>query len=86
MIDSFIDSLIHPIYQKTIPPYTRVMKDTVLGGRWLCDEHITFAQAILHDQFLNIEGFQSPLQCQKDAFIPVKNGQATQVHHINGNH
>ena len=64
----------------------RVMKDTVMGGRCLCEEHITLAQAILHDQFTNIEGFQSPLLCQKDAFIPVKNGQAIQIHHINEIH
>lgn len=62
------------------------MKKTVLGGKWLGDEHITLSQAILHEQFPNIEGFQSPLLCQKDAFIPVRNAPAMQIHHINGNH
>ena len=55
------------------------MKNIVLGGKWICDEHIILAQHILKMQFPNIGGFQSPLLCQNDALIPVQNGETIRI-------
>ena len=62
-------------FQRSIPPYTREMKKTVLGGKWLADEHITLSQAIQfpilkdfshHCYVKNMPLFQSemPQQCK----------------------
>ena len=55
------------------------MKNIVLGGKWICNEHIILAQHILKMQFPNIGGFQSPLLCQNDALIPVQNGETIRI-------
>ena len=65
--------------------YTQKMKDALLRGSWLNDEHITLAQNILKLQFPSLHRFQSPLLAQTDGFAPVCRSRAVQIH-ININH
>ena len=66
--------------------YTQKMKDALLRGSWLNDEHITLAQNIFKLQFPGLDGLQSPLFARTDGFAPVSRSRAVQIHHIHRNH
>ena len=66
--------------------HTEKMKDALLRGSWLNDEHITLALNILRLQFPSIDGFQSLLLAQTGGFALVCLSRAVQIHHIYRNH
>ena len=52
----------------------QAMHKSIKNGDWLGDEHIMLAREpeVLRNQFLHVSGFQLPLLCQNDGFIPVQ--------------
>jgi len=61
-------------------------KTDLLSGEWLTDKHIDAAQELLHQQYLEISGFQRcVLQCTKT--YHVQSGKKfVQILHVNANH
>jgi len=65
---------------RRIPSLSRKSILTVLDGDMLTDEHVSFAQNLLQEQFPSLDGLQSPLLRQTNAFSPVI-AESVQIHH-----
>ena len=46
------------------------MKKQIVGGDWLTDEHMFYAQELLRMQFPTIDGWQSTLLTLNNGFLP----------------
>ena len=54
----------------------------ILAGDELSDDHMTYANKLLHQKFPDLDGLQSPLLSQNDGFCPVKSDcDSVQIHH-----
>ena len=53
----------------------------VRNGDKLSDIHIVAAQNLIHEEFLELHGLQSPLLSQVDGFIPVMTS-GMQINHL----
>ena len=56
-----------------------------MGGDWLTDEHMFYAQELLRMQFPKIDGWQSTLLAQNNGFLPAKM-DAIQIHIVWDSH
>ena len=63
-----------------IPSLSRNSIRQIIEGEMLTDEHISFAQQLLLEQFPTLDGLQSPLLSQRNAFSPVTT-ESIQIHH-----
>jgi hypothetical protein len=61
------------------------MKKQVVGGEWLTDDHMFYAQELLRMQFPTIDGWQSTLLAQNNRFFPAKM-DAIQIHIVLDSH
>ena len=61
------------------------MKKQIVGGDWLTDEHMFYAQEPLRMQFPTIDGWQSTLLAQNNGFLPAKM-DAIQIHIVSDSH
>ena len=61
------------------------MRDELRKGKWLTDEHMNLAQSLLKDQFPHIDGLQTTVLSEKDAFVTQQH-EALQIHFVAGNH
>ena len=52
----------------------------ISDGKPLYDEHISFAEKLLKQQFPTLDGLQSPLLSQNNGFSPVQD-ESIQIHH-----
>ncbi|KAL5487221.1 hypothetical protein EMCRGX_G019798 [Ephydatia muelleri] len=66
-------------------PFTRKMKKQVVGGEWLTDDHMFYAQELLRMQFPTIDGWQSTLLAQNNGYLPAKM-DAIQIHIVSDSH
>lgn len=57
------------------------MREILMQGHELTDEHISLAHDILKKQIPHTDGLQSPLLSQTNGFIPVQH-EGIQIHHI----
>ena len=70
---------------RRIPSLSRKSILQVLDGDMLTDEHISFAQNVLQEQFPTLDCLQSPLLSQTNAFSPVI-AESVQIHHTGSCH
>ena len=61
------------------------MKKQVVGGEWLTDDHMFYAQELLRMQFPTIDGWQSTLLAQNNGYFPAKM-DAIQIHIVSDSH
>ena len=61
------------------------MKKQVVGGEWLTDDHMFYAQVLLRIQFPTIDGWQSTLLAQNNGYLPAKM-DAIQIHIVSDSH
>ena len=66
--------------RRCIPSLSRKSMQQIIEGEMLTDEHISFAQHLLLEQFPTLDGLQSPLLSQTNAFSPVTT-ESIQIHH-----
>ena len=66
--------------RRRIPSLSRNSIRQIIEGEMLTDEHISFAQRLLLEQFPTLDGLQSPLLSQRNAFSPVTT-ESIQIHH-----
>ena len=71
--------------RRRIPSLSRKSILQVLDGDMLTDEHISFAQNVLQEQFPTLDGLQLPLLSQTNAFSPVI-AESVQIHHTGSCH
>ena len=71
--------------RRRIPSLSRKSILQVLDGDMLTDEHVSFAQNVLQEQFPTLDGLQSPLLSQTNAFSPVI-AASVQIHHTGSCH
>ena len=57
------------------------MREVLVKGEELTDEHMLLAQNLLKKQFPHIDGLESPLLSETNGFIPVQH-EAIQIHHV----
>ena len=51
-------------------PFHKRNEKLIVGGDWLTDEHMFYAQELLRMQFPTIDGWQSTLLTQNNGFLP----------------
>jgi len=68
-----------------ILPFTKKMRDDLLKGEWLGDEHIHLSQSLLKAQFPHVNGLQSTLLSENDSFR-TEQPDDLQIHFVAGNH
>ncbi|KAL5506012.1 hypothetical protein EMCRGX_G007571 [Ephydatia muelleri] len=66
-------------------PFTCEMKKQVVGGEWLTDDHMFYAQELLRMQFPTSDGWQSTLLAQNNGYLPAKMN-AIQIHIVSDSH
>ena len=64
-----------------IPRFTAQMKEILVKGGQLTDEHIHLAQQLLKKQFPHLDGLQSTLLSETDGFEALQH-EGIQIHHI----
>ena len=64
-----------------IPRFTAHMKEILVKGGQLTDEHIHLAQQLLKKQFPHLDGLQSTLLSETDGFEALQH-EGIQIHHI----
>ena len=57
----------------------------LVGGDWLTDEYMFYAQELLRMQFPTMDGWQSTLLAQNNGFLPAKM-DAIQIHIVSDSH
>ena len=69
-----------------MPFHTRnEKKKQVVGGEWLTDDHMFYAQELLRMQFPTIDGWQSTLLAQNNGYLPAKM-DTIQIHIVSDSH
>jgi len=66
-----------------MPTLSRTMRETLVKGEQLTDEHIDLAQRFLKKQFHHLDGLQPPVLSQRNGFTSVQH-KAIQIHHVPG--
>ena len=66
-----------------MPTFSLTMKETLVKGEQLTDEHIYLAQRLLKKHFHHIDGLQPSVLSQTNGFTPVQQ-EAIQIHHVPG--
>ena len=66
-------------------PFHKRNEKKIVGGDWLTDEHMFYAQELLRMQFPTIDGWQSILLAQNNRFLPAKM-DAIQIHIVSDSH
>ena len=66
-----------------MPTFSRTMRETLVNGEQLTDEHIDLAQKLLKKQFHHLDGLQPPVLSQRNGFTSVQH-EAIQIHHVPG--
>ena len=64
-----------------IPKFTAQMKEILVKGGQLTDEHIHLAQQLLKKQIPHLDGLQSTLLSETDSFKALQH-EGIQIHHI----
>ena len=64
-----------------MPKFSAEMKEILVNGGQLDDQHIHLAQTLLQKQFSHLNGLQSTLLSETDGFAPVQQ-EGIQIHHV----
>ena len=66
-----------------MPTFSHTMRETLVNGEQLTDEHIDLAQKLLKKQIYHLDGLQPPVLSQRNGFTSVQH-EAIQIHHVPG--